>query len=221
MKNCVIVPIKTVNKRLPNKTFRKLNDKPLYTYLFTTLSNLKGNTIDEVFIDSSDENVLKIAQEWGFKTFKRPEEYNSDSTAGNQLITRIINDLKEYDIIGLLHITTPFLSEETIKKAIFIIREDKEIDSLFGVTPIYNRLWYKNKPVNHDINNLIRTQDLTPVHEEADFYFFRNKSFKKYGKRVCGNYQTMEVSKIEAVDIDDLKDLLYSEILIKNGLVKQ
>lgn len=218
MKTCIILPIKTINKRLPGKTFKDLAGKPLYTYLFDTLKKIGKEHLDCVYVDSSDEEILKEARQWGFETFKRPEAYNSDSTAGDQLISRIIDQL-DYSLMGLLHITTPFLSKGTIERAISIMKHTEDIDSLFGVTPHYNRFWYKGKPINHDPSVLLRTQDLIPVQEEADFYFFRKKSFKKYGRRICGNSRSLEVSKIEAVDIDDLEDFLYAETLIKNRLI--
>ena len=211
MKTCIIVPIKTQNKRLPGKTFKLLNGKPLYTYMFETL---KSQTKADVYIDSSDEEVLRIANEWGFKTLKRPEEFNSDSTAGDQLLMRIV-DMLDYDIVGEVHITSPFLNRKTIEESIKVIESDESIDSLLGVVPRYNRFWYENKPLNHDINNLVRTQDLVPVYEEADFYFVRKTSFKKYGKRVCGNIKTYEVQNTEAVDIDTLEDFVYAEALAK------
>ncbi len=218
MKICIAVPIKTINKRLPGKTFKLLAGKPLYSYLFNTLREVKKeNLIDEVYIDSSDERVLGIAKEYGFKTFKRPEEYNSDNVAGDQLISRIIPSLSEFDLIGWLHITSPLLSQKNIFDAIQLMKSNLSLDSVFGVVPRYNRFWYNSLPVNHDPENLVRTQDLMPVEEESDFYFFRRESFLKYQKRVCGNHASVRVSDKESVDIDTLEDFLFAEALINSG----
>ena len=216
MKTCILVSIKTNNKRLPGKTFKMLGGKPLYSYLFRML---KEQSKAEVYIDSSDEEVLKISNEWGFKTIKRPEEYNSDSTSGDELLGRVV-DMVDFEVIGALYITSPFISKETIERAINEIENNESIDSLLGVVPRYNRFWYNNKPVNHNINHLIRTQDLTPVYEEADFYFVRKSSFKRYGKRVCGNIKTQEVNVVEATDIDTAEDFVYAESLLNGGFVK-
>ncbi|MBR9706745.1 hypothetical protein GOV14_06940 [Candidatus Pacearchaeota archaeon] len=215
MKTCIVTTIKTTNKRLPGKTFKLLNGKPLYTYVFSTLKKLVGV---DVYIDSSDDHVLNIAKEWGFKTLKRPEEYDADHIQGNELLDRIV-DMLDYDIIGWILITTPFLTVETIKRSISLMEQDPSIDSLIGIVPRQNRFWYKDKPINHDINNLIGTQSLIPVQEEADFYFIRKESFKKYAKRVCGNVKTVQVNDIEAVDIDTLTDFLFAEALLKQDLV--
>lgn len=222
MKVCIAVPIKTINKRLPGKTFKLLAGKPLYSYLFDTLSrSKKEGIVDEIFIDSSDDEVLKIAEGYGFKTFKRPEEFNADSVAGDQLISRIIPDLKDFDLIGWFHITSPFLSQKNIIDAIQLMKSDPNLDSVFGVVPRYNRFWYKSEPVNHDPENLVRTQDLIPVEEEADFYLFKRNSFEKYKRRVCGNHGIVRATDVESVDIDTLEDFLFAETLIRAGVVNK
>lgn len=220
METAIVVPIKTYNTRLPGKTFRLLEGKPLFSYLFNTLKEVKRNSLADIFIDSSDRQVLDIAEIWGFNGLVRPEEYNSNSTSGDELLNRDIEYLEAYPLIGELHITTPFLSKKTIEKSILTMQENKNVDSLLGIVPIYNRCWFKGQPVNHDITKLIRTQDLTPTYQEADFYFFQKDSFKKYKKRVCGNLAFVEVDKVEGVDIDDLADFTYAESLIRAGLVK-
>lgn len=215
MKACVYIPIKTNNTRLPGKTFKLLSGKPLYSYLFNTVKKLEV----PVYIDSSDDEVLKIAKNNGFIALKRPEAFNADNIAGNDLLKRVIDQIDE-DIICFCHITSPFLKVETITKSIIQLEQNKSLDSLFGVTPVFNRCWFKNKPINHDPNNLLRTQDLTPVYvEAADLYIVKKDSFKKYGKRVCGNYNQIEVDSVEAADIDTLTDFIHAESLLNSGIV--
>jgi len=214
MKACVYIPIKTTNERFPNKTFANLDGKPLYSYLFNTVKSLGV----DVYIDSSDEGVLNLAREWGFKALKRPERYNENDIAGDDLLKRVIDEI-DGEIILFLHITCPFLTAETIKEALSSIESDSQLDSLLGVVPKFNRFWFKNMPINHDTTKLMRTQDLIPIHEEADFYLVKKDSFKRYEKRVCGNIKTIEIKEIEGVDIDTRVDLLHAESLIRAGLV--
>lgn len=223
MKTCIAVPIKTINRRLPGKTFKLLNGKPLYSYLFNTLREVNtSGDVGQVFVYSSDEKVLDITRKWNFTPLKQPPEYDTNpNVTGDFLIEKIIDDVKEYDLIGWLHLTSPFLTGETIKRSISFMNQNPGIDSLFGVVPRYNRFWHKGQPINHDPEKLLRTQDLVPVQEEADFYFFRRDSFETYRKRVCGNFYALEVKPVEAVDIDNLQDLVYAESLLKSRLVKR
>ncbi|HLC77843.1 MAG TPA: acylneuraminate cytidylyltransferase family protein [Candidatus Nanoarchaeia archaeon] len=217
MNACIVVPIKTNNTRLPGKNTKMLAGKPLYSYLFNTLKKVKEAGLAEIFVDSSDENILKIARQWNFKTVKRPKEYNSDTTNGDDLINRIVSKLN-FEIVGQLFVTSPFLSFDAIKFAIVSMKKNN-YDSLFGVVKRQNRFWFKSKPINHDLNKLLRTQDLTPVYEESDLYFFKKSSFLKYKKRICGKYKAISVRKLESVDIDYPEDFVYAESLIKSKLV--
>jgi CMP-N-acetylneuraminic acid synthetase len=212
-----MIPIKTNNRRLPGKNTMLLKGKPLYSYLFQTIKQVRF--IDAVYIDSSDEEILDIAQQWGFNIIRRPEEYNSDFITGDELLSRVVDQL-DFEIIGLLHVTSPFMSIETIETGFLWLAEDKSLDSVFGVLPRYNRFWFERNPVNHDINNLKRTQDLTPVYEESDAYFVRRSSLQKYGKRVCGKYRLLEMNEIESIDIDTVVDFLVAEALLDAELVK-
>ncbi len=216
MSTCVLIPIKTNNERLPGKNTRPLKGHPLYAWLFKSLEGLE--CVEEVFVDSSDEGILDIAREWGYTPLKRPVEYNTDRITGDDLLTRVVDRLP-HDLLALLHVTSPFLTPASVRQGVSLLTQDPSLDSVFGVVPIYNRLWYEGVPVNHDVHQLRRTQDLTPVCEESDVYFMRKKSLKRYGKRVCGKHVYFEMSRVEATDLDDLTDFVRAEALVDAGLV--
>ena len=214
MSHCILIPIKTINERLPGKNTLLLKGKPLYSYLFNTVKPLNI----PVYVDSSDPAILQIAEQWDFNTLVRPEEFNGPDITGDQLLLRNIHSLN-YDIISLLHVTNPFLTGKTISTGIDILENNLDIDSVFGVIARYNRFWFNNKPVNHDVNKLIRTQDLTPVYEESDIYFVRKSAFLKFAKRICGKMHQLEVSPVEAIDIDTIIDFITAESFITAGLI--
>ena len=54
IKIVAIIPIKKNSKRVKGKNFKKINKKPLYTYL---LDKLKLCNFDEIFIDSDSKEV--------------------------------------------------------------------------------------------------------------------------------------------------------------------
>ena len=73
-------------------------------------------------------------------------------------------------------------------------------------------------PLNHDLDNLIRTQDLDPLFEENSlFYIFSKKSFNDSGKKRIGlRPMLFNTDKIESVDIDEPEDFLLAETLFKS-----
>ena len=210
----IIIPIKTNNLRLPGKNTMMLSGKPLYQYLFETVSRARDFT---VFIDSSDSNILKIAEQYGFKTIKRKATLNGPDTSGNDLIENALREVS-CDIIGQFFVTTPFLKLETIKTAFKKI-EEENVDACFGLYPVYDRFWQDNKPVNHNFKSLVGTQFMKPLMREAGFYVFRRSSFMKEKSRICEKYTTFEVDSTECVDIDTLEDFALAEALVEKGLV--
>ena len=91
-----------------------------------------------------------------------------------------------------------------------------DYDSVFSVTQLQTRLyWSSGKPVNHNAEELVRTQDLPPVYEEnSNFYIFSKTSFKQAGNRRIGLRPKMFViDKIEAIDIDEESDFRLAETL--------
>ena len=109
--------------------------------------------------------------------------------------------------------TNPCLKKETIEKAIEIFKIQNDYDSLFTVTKIQARLYDKDfNPLNHDPDELIRTQDLPQVYEENScLYIFSRNSFFKNKSRIGRNPYLFEINKLEAIDIDTEEDFILAE----------
>ena len=114
------------------------------------------------------------------------------------------------------HATNPLLKTETITNAIqtFKDRIDK-FDSLFSVTRLQTHFSdTKAKPVNHDPTVLLRTQDLPPIFEENScIYIFERNNFLSSHNRIGKIPHLFEISRLEAVDIDEEFDFQFAEYL--------
>ena len=137
----------------------------------------------------------------------------------NKITAYDMQQVPEYNHFILTHCTTPLLKKETLETAIKKYLENLEkFDSLFSVTELYVRLWDKDfKPINHDPQNLLRTQDLDPIYEEnAAIYIFSRDSFNNNNQnRIGKNPQLFPMNKLEAVDIDYPEDFVLAETLFK------
>ena len=119
-----------------------------------TDSNLIAQNIKDCF---NDEVIV----------INRPE-YIHD---GVNVINKIIDyDLSQVDgeYFMQTHSTNPLLTTDTIDKAIEKYFENINIYySIFGVTQIQTRFYDKDvKAVNHNSDEMLRTQDLEPLYEE-------------------------------------------------------
>jgi CMP-N-acetylneuraminic acid synthetase len=81
---------------------------------------------------------------------------------------------------------------------------------------MHTRLYSSDgKPVNHNPQQLLRTQDLPPVFEEnSNFYIFSKTSFINAGKNRIGlKPQMFETNKLESIDINEHEDFELAEVL--------
>ena len=210
-----LVPIKDHSERVKGKNFRDFCEKPLYHHIIHTLDRVYA--VDAVVIDTDSPRVIAEAPGLSRKVqvIKRPAELCGDYVSTNRIFEYDLLQT-EADIYIQTHTTNPLLKAETIAKAIakFISTED-ECDSLFGVNKYQSRFYmHAGTPVNHDPENLIRTQDLQPMYEENScLYVFTKESFKKKSRRIGVKPFMFVTSPIESIDIDDEFSFRIAELL--------
>jgi len=207
--------MKNHSERVKGKNFRDFCGKPLYYHIIHTLDRVYA--VDEIVIDTDSPRVIAEAPGLSRKVqiIERPEELCGDHVSTNRIFEYDLSRT-EADIYIQTHATNPILKAETIAKAIakFISIED-EYDSLFSVNKYQSRFYmYDGTPVNHDPENLIRTQDLQPVYEEnSSLYVFTKDSFKKKGRRIGIKPFMFVTPPIESTDIDDEFTFRMAELL--------
>jgi len=209
-----LIPLKAHSERVPNKNFRELAGKPLYIYILETLSRSKF--IENIYIDTDAKEKFELSDYPEVKIIDRPEELRGDMVSVNALIEYDLNILKG-DIILQTHATNPMLKTETVDQCITKFLNE-EPGSLFSVTPMYERFWRNGKPVNHDPNKLIRTQDLEPLYmDNSCIYIFTREFFNKYKRRMNDKSKMFVIDKKEAFDIDTKLDWRIVECLMKKS----
>ena len=213
-----LLPMKEHSERIPNKNMKDFCNKPLYHRIMEAL--LKSKYIKFVVIDTDSQVIAEDA----LKNFDRVEIINrseklrGDFVPMNDIIACDLSQLKGEHFLQT-HSTNPLLTTETINKALEqYFKNIEKYNSLFSVAKLQTRLyWQDGGAINHNPNELLRTQDLSPVFEEnSSLYIFSKKSFKEAGnKRIGFNPQMFEMSKFEAIDIDEPEDFELAEILYK------
>jgi CMP-N-acetylneuraminic acid synthetase len=202
MKTVALVPIKLNSQRLPHKNILPIAGHPLCWHLCNSLVQAKG--IDEVYVYCSDEAVIQyLPEKVIFK--KRDKRLDGDLVKGFDIYRSFINEV-DADVYVLAHTTSPFIKVSSIENALaHILREEN--DSAFSAERIQTFAWYKGKPINYDLNDVPRTQDMEPIWVETSaFFMFKKEIFTVHNRRIGFNPFIQEVSGIEAVDIDEKKD---------------
>lgn len=218
MKIVALLPMKGHSERVPNKNLKLFAGQPLYHCIAGVLE--ESDKIESIVINTDSEIIAEDALKH-FKKAKiveRPHEIRGDFVSMNKIINYDLSVCEGEHYIQT-HSTNPLLKRETLENAIDKYFDSlSEYDSVFSVTTFQTRFyWASGKPVNHNPDELIRTQDLPPLFEEnSNFYIFSKKTFKASGNKRIGRHPKMySIDKLEAVDIDAEVDFRLAEVLFK------
>lgn len=203
-----LLPMKENSERIRGKNFRFFNGKPLFRWVLDTL--LAVEAIDQVVINTDARHILVenglVNKDRVFIRDRKPE-ICGDFVSMNLVLADDIANVSA-DIYIMTHTTNPLLRAETIRSAIALYQEGKSrgtADSLFTVNKVQARFYRADgSAMNHDPNNLVRTQDLEPWFEEnSNLYIFSTESFAATNARIGKRPLMLEIDKTESVDIDD------------------
>ncbi len=199
MKTVAFVPIKLNNERLPGKNTKILADgKPLMQFILSTL--LTVEEISEVYVYCSSEDVKPYLLP-GVKFLKRDSVYDLPETNVNELFASFVAKVPSQAYV-LAHATEPFMKGASISKGINILKTG-EYDSVVAVERLRRFLWNEEKPLNYDTVKIPRTQDLKGYYlETTGFYIFTKEAIEKRHSRIGEKPYLLEVSEIEALDVD-------------------
>lgn len=213
-KVAALVPMKEHSERVPGKNTKSFAGKPLFHHILATLE--ATYTIDTIVVNTDSEIIAEEARAICSKVhvIERPENLRGDLVSMNKLIAHDITQIPA-EIYVQTHATNPLLRSKTISSALRDFAKSEDYDSLFTVNRVQTRLYdSEGQPVNHDPEELTRTQDLPPLFEENScLYIFTSESFKKNNRRI-GNHPLMyETDPIESIDIDDEFTFRLAEML--------
>ncbi|WP_421788181.1 acylneuraminate cytidylyltransferase family protein [Hyphobacterium sp.] len=214
-----LLPMKAHSARVKSKNFREFAGKPLFRWILDTLLSIEE--IDRVVINTDARQILSDHGlndgDAGGRVMLRDRkpEICGDLVSMNLVLADDVENV-DADTYVMTHTTNPLLSADAIRAALGRYREvaaDGRADSLFTVNRIQTRFYRDDMtPVNHDPDNLIRTQDLEPWFEEnSNLYIFNRQSFAKTGARIGARPAMHETPPLESIDIDNADQWMLAE----------
>ena len=212
-----LVPMRHASARVPEKNYRPLAGRPLYEYILQTLQAVPE--IDAIAVDSDSPIILRgVAAAFPrVRLIERPVHLRGEHVPMNEVLLHDVSQVQARYYLQT-HSTNPLLQAATVSRAIAAFYAARpEPDSLFSVTPLHTRLWGADgRPLNHDPQELIRTQDLPPIYEENScLYIFPREPFLQRRNRLGPNPLLFTIERPEAWDIDEPLDFEIIERLIR------
>jgi len=221
----VFLPCRAGSERVPlknTKDFAGIKGGLLRLKL-ESLSGVKE--IDQIVVSTNDPEVIRIVKDLVLNKVSidiRPDHLASSSTSTDDLINYVPQIIQDEHILWT-HVTSPFLSSESLSKAIGIYRSDNGHDSVMSVTKIQTFLWTEDGALNYDrsVEKWPRTQTIKPIFEiNSGFFISSRNNYLKLEDRIGHKPYLFETTGNEAVDIDWPEDFEMAEFIYKSRYVR-
>lgn len=213
-----LLPMKANSERVRGKNFRSFAGKPLFRWMLDTL--LAMPEVSEIVINTDARRILAshgLSDADRVRIRDRHPDICGDFVSMNDVLADDVANV-DADVFLMTHTTNPLLGTATIRGAIRMFldsRANDSADSVFTVNRVQTRFYRADaSPVNHDPNNLVRTQDLEPWFEEnSNLYVFSRESFAATGARIGERPVMFESPRLESADIDDEEGWHLAELI--------
>jgi CMP-N-acetylneuraminic acid synthetase len=213
-----ILPMRGGSERVPRKNLVDLGGRPLYSWILDTVLSLDGVL---AVVDTDDDEIESAVRSShpDVPVIRRPDHLGVGTTPMNEVLANTLASAPSGETILQVHATNPFVTAESLNRAIQAVDSEQGVDSAFSVSRLQARLWRENlEPVNHDPAVLLRTQEMDPLLiENSSFYAFDREMFLATNNRIGRSPIAIELSPIESVDIDTPEDLRFARV-VANGL---
>lgn len=217
LKITALIPVRAGSRRLPNKNILPFGDSNLLVHKIRQLK--KVSNIDEIIVSSDSDKMLKMAEEEGVKTQKRPIEFCDEKTKTfNEVVDYIVSNI-DTDIVVWAPCVCPLTQIDSYKDAIQkfteVVLNQNEYDSLISAKMLKEYVFDEKGPLNWNPQKHIPSQQLPEWKIIVNgFYVARKEDMLKW-RFVYGHKPYLYVlDKKEAVDIDDADDFEIAKALL-------
>ncbi len=209
-----LIAVRSGSERVKQKNIRSFGGSNILTIKIQQL--LQIPKLDSVIVNSNDDEMLSLAKSLGCETIKRNDYFASSKVCMSDVYENMAISATA-DILLYANATNPLIRTETINAAIEAYFEGLEkYDSLNTATIRKEFLFQNNKPINYDLKNQPRSQDLPEIYALNFAVNIISRSDMIKYKNIVGHYpQLFKVSNDEAIDIDSPFDFAYAEFLYK------
>ncbi|MBU4491743.1 MAG: acylneuraminate cytidylyltransferase family protein [Euryarchaeota archaeon] len=223
-----VIPARGGSKGLPGKNIKMFCGKPLIAH--TIEQARQSKYIDRVIVSTEDEIIAQISLKYGAEVpFIRPMELAGDSSSTVDVLLHAINWLEDkeqyfFDILVLLHATTPMRNVEDIDNCISLLVEENA-DNVFSVAEAHRNPYFNMVEEGSDGFVRLVKEGCFSTRQAAPKVYDMNASIYVWWKNVLKEGKEIFTKKTKAyvmpkkrsIDIDDDLDFRIAEYLQMNG----
>ena len=228
MRIYAFVPARSGSKGLPDKNILPIDGHPLLAY---SVAFGKALDIDRVIVSTDSEKYADIARSYGADCpYLRGPQASSDTAMEEDILRDMSENLPAHgiempDLWVRLKPTNPFRSLESVQKAIRILIENPNVDSVRIVSETESRIATINadgwlEPLldiwNPDMRSVMRRTEFPKTYRPYNLDVLRHKNWETRGSAYMGRrvYPIVEHS-ITGHDVNDQDDFEVIRAIIE------
>jgi len=228
MKILAYIPARSGSQGIKNKNMTILKKKPLIYYTLNIVKKIGKNVYP--FISTDSEKVKKYCEKNGFKSdYIRPKKLSGNNSTIFNGINHALNWLcknkkKTFDVVLLLHPTSPLRELKELKLAINQFKR-KNMKSLISVTRMtehpYECIKYYKKKWDYIVKNPKKNGEGRQNYKkefyfiDGSFYIAKTKFLVKNKSFLNKKFTKIFVQKRKwPIDINDPEDLTVAEAFL-------
>jgi len=219
-----IIPARGGSKRIPKKNIKDFFGKPLIAYSIEVA--LASELFEKVVVTTDDEQIAKIAKEYGAEVpFLRPKELSDDFTGTGDVVDHAIEVLEslgeKYEYICTIYATAPLLQKEYLIEGYEKLKESDAVNAFSTTTmpfPIQRTFKVTDSgrcemftPEHHTT----RSQDLEEAYQDAGQFYWEKRDQKSDEIMFGKDSIPIVLPRHLVQDIDTLEDWDRAEKLYK------
>jgi len=217
-----IIPARGGSKRIPRKNIKLFHGLPLIAYSIKVA--LESNLFEKVIVTTDDEEIAKIAKEYGAEVpFIRPKELSDDFTGTGDVIKHAIDYLKKhgekFDYVCTIYATAPLIQAKYLIEG-FEKLKGSDATNAFSATSMpfpIQRTFKLDKNGRCEMfwpeNYFKRSQDLQEAYQDAG-QFYWSKLDKQSNDIMFGKESIpIILPRYLVQDIDTLEDWVRAEYM--------
>lgn len=209
----IIIPARMASNRFPNKILANINGYPM---VIATAKRVES--LDKVVIATDSEEVLKIAQNYGFEAIMTREDHQSGTDRINEAANKL--DISEYEVIVNVQADEPFIEPEVVKSVIDRVLKAKELDEDIMMASCYKLIdkSFADDP-NHvkvitDINNnaIYFSRSKIPYDREEHLEYFGHLGIYGFTKKSLKAFCALPASPLENIEkLEQLRAIYHGK----------
>ena len=222
-----VIPARGGSKGIKLKNLKKINKKSLVSIASNFVN--KCSFFDYGVVSTDNEKIKKEAKKNNIFIINRPRRLSGDKISDTKVLIHAVIEIEKFlrskfDIIVMLHPTSPLRKQKDVKNCIKKLIKNK-LNSMWTISETDSK-YHPDKQLILRNNNLdffskkgkkiIYRQQLSKVYHRNSVAYVVNRDYLIKNKVLIGKKTSGYIINTEQVSIDTNKDLLKARQLYKN-----